>query len=394
MMKTTWYGRVVMTAGVLGLMAASYGVITFILDTGLPLPVALFGTGLLEGGVLAATADLYHKSRARGPVAKPRATAWVLATFSAWANLIHAPTGTAAGALVFAAFPLLGTWMIEYEVTNTKTRAGGRSGGIGPARVAAAAWRRGWTAAATGLGLDVHASDSDTERELAARRAARATYRLRLAQKTREKRSGLLTDRRVQARTRAAQRARERAAVATDQSQAVRLAMLMRELVHGPEHATEDWHDIAASASRVYGAPVVPIREHPPAHAPVATRDHPEREHGAQGVVSTREQPPAHGDVTTPRAPHVQTGREQDEHTPVSTPREHSAQGAVSMAVFNPLEQGPAATREQGEHTAATVAAAHREHPRASHRELAEQLGLSKSTVRRHRPVDHVNGSP
>lgn len=144
-----------------------------------------------------------------------------------------------------------------------------------------------------------------------------------------------------------------------------------------------------------------PDREHPPAHVPAGTRDHPDREHDVQGDVSTRTHPPAHGDVGTPHAPHAQTGRDQGEHTPVTTPREHGAHADVStpdrsprMAVFNPLDQGPAAAREQGEHTAATVAAAHRDHPRASHRELAEQLGLSRSTVRRYRPVDRVDGSP
>lgn len=100
--------------------------------------------------------------------------------------------------------------------------------------------------------------------------------------------------------------------------------------------------------------------------------------------------------VATPVATRAQTGRDQDDHPAVSTPGEHdhNTRGHTpQMAVFNPLDQGPAAAHEQGEHTRAAVAAAHREHPEASHRELADRLGVSRSTVRRHRPVDHVNGS-
>lgn len=238
----------VLVVGSAGLLAAAYGTVRALHAMGQPLPLALATSAAIEGGAIYLAADLYIRAREGRPALRPRLASWGYALASAWANATHPPTPDTSwtGALIFGLVPLLGLYLIEYQAHTDRAR-GHQEITAWPLRVAAAAWRRGWTAAATWLGVDVNASDTDTERELAARRAARATYRLRLAQQAGD------SERKIRRLTRASQAARERAGVASDPRQALRLAVLMRELVHGPEHAAGDWSDVTASASRVYG---------------------------------------------------------------------------------------------------------------------------------------------
>lgn len=248
----------VLAVGTAGMLAAAYGTVRALYAMGQPLPLALATSAAIEGGAIAFAADLYIRARKSRPATRPRVASWAYALASAWANATHPPAHASwTGALLFGLVPLLGLYLIEYQAQAERPAA--QDGAAAwPVRVVRATWRRAWTALATWLGVDVNASDTDTERELAARRAARATYRLRLAQQANAATASGRTARRLRRRNRTAQAARERAGVATDPVQALRLATLMRELVHGPEQAAADWHDVATSASRVYGGLLLP----------------------------------------------------------------------------------------------------------------------------------------
>jgi len=248
----------VLAVGTAGMLAAAYGTVRALYAMGQPLPLALATSAAIEGGAIAFAADLYIRARKSRPATRPRIASWAYALASAWANATHPPAHASwTGALLFGLVPLLGLYLIEYQAQAERPAVQDGTAAW-PVRVARAGWRRAWTALATWLGVDVNASDTDTERELAARRAARATYRLRLAQQENAAKPSARTARRLRRRNRTAQAARERAGVATDPVQALRLATLMRELVHGPEQAAADWHDVAASASRVYGGLLLP----------------------------------------------------------------------------------------------------------------------------------------
>lgn len=279
------------TVGAAGLLAASYGTIHFLSSVGEPLPVALLISAVVEGGAAALVVDLYARSATPGArVGKARVASWVFAAASCWANVTHSPASTWSGALIFGALPLLGLYLLEYQAGADRRERTHRSDpdrASWPVRVAVATWRRAWTGVATALGVDVNASDTETELALAARRAARATYRLRLALAADREHPTRRTARRVRRATRASQAARERAGVASDPGQAVALAVQVRELVHGPDSAADDWSDVAAAASRVYGSLVVPNRPSTPGQ--VVGHD------GARVV-----QPAVHGDRTPP----------------------------------------------------------------------------------------------
>lgn len=238
----------VLIVGTGGMIVAAFGTVRALHEMGQPLPLALATSGAIEGGAIYFAADLYIRSREGRPALRPRLASWGYALASAWANASHPPLpGTSAqGSLIFGLVPLLGLYLIEYQAHTDRAHTS-REVTAWPLRVADAAWRRAWTAVATALGVDVNASDTDTERELASRRAARATYRLRVAMQTET------SERKIRRLTRAVQVTWERAGVAADPRQAMRLSAMMRELVHGSDFAVGDWSDVTASASRVYG---------------------------------------------------------------------------------------------------------------------------------------------
>lgn len=243
----------VFAVGSAGMAAAAFGTVRSLIAWGQPLPLALATSATIEGGAIAFAADLYLRSRNGQPAGRPRAFSWAFALASAYANAAHPPSSTTgAGVVIFGLLPLLGLCLIEYQAHTTRT-VRIREAAAWPIRVARAAWRRAWTQAATAIGVDVDATDTAIERELAARRAAYATYRLRLAQLAYDAKPSRRAARVLRRRTRTAQAARSRAGVAADPAQAIRLAQHMRELVHGPEHAAGDWSNVAAAASRVYG---------------------------------------------------------------------------------------------------------------------------------------------
>lgn len=246
-------GGAALTVGVAGMGVAACGTVGALTAWGQPWPLAMATSAAIEGGAVALAADLYLRARAGHAVTRARIASWAYAVASAAANAAHPPSGASGvGALIFGAVPLLGLYLIEYQAHATRTTTA-RTTAAWPIRVARAAWRRAWTQAAAWLGADIDATDTAVERELAARRAAYATYQLRLTQLAHAHKPTRRAARRLRKRTRAAQSARSRAGVAADPAQALLLAQHMRELVHGPEHATGDWSNVAAAAARVYG---------------------------------------------------------------------------------------------------------------------------------------------
>lgn len=169
-----------------GIAVASFGVVMFLRDAGLPWPLAILGSVLVEGGIARFAMEVYRATRAGEDATVARRMVWLAVAVSAVANVTHAPVGSTVGSWVFAAFPLFGAMVVEFDASviarSRRTRQGGPPP-RGPAlsRLAAAAWTRLWATVAARLGLDVDASDTDVERSLRAQKAGRLLYALRMA---------------------------------------------------------------------------------------------------------------------------------------------------------------------------------------------------------------------
>lgn len=176
--------RLTFIVGGAGVAVASYGVVMFLRSVGLPWLVAILGSVLIEGGILTLTVKMYEAIGARRSHSATRNLAWLFVAASAWANITHPPGGTNhTGALVFGAFPVLGAVLIEFHAWTTGRRTAQRSDSeerVLP-RLLRACWCRLWAAAAARLGVDIHARDTDVERWLRARKAARQLHRLQQA---------------------------------------------------------------------------------------------------------------------------------------------------------------------------------------------------------------------
>ncbi|MFC9224642.1 hypothetical protein ACFT8W_28620, partial [Streptomyces hygroscopicus] len=154
-------------------------------------------------------------------------TAWLLVSFSASMNAVHAPNWWARP--VLAAIPGLAAWLIELQL-RTKLHhqrpdeAGGRPG---PVRLVVLLWQHAWAALFAMLGLDARTSSSAIARAALAQRAALRVYRLRLALEAKDAGTGprsLRRSRRQVERLRGrAQKALARADVAIDSGQSLAL---------------------------------------------------------------------------------------------------------------------------------------------------------------------------
>lgn len=269
-----WFARRVITlarvrsgtafvVGTVGLATAAFGTVRSLHAWGQPLPLAIMTSATIEGGAIYFAADLYMRTREGRAAGWARWLSWTFAAASSYANMAHPPSNTTgAGVIIFGLLPLLGLTLIEYQAFAGRIVAVVTSDAW-PVRVIRAAWRRGWTQIAAACGVDVDATDTTVERELAARRAAAAMYRLRRAQLAYDADPKHRGERRLRRRARQAQAARSAAAVATDPEQAVRLAQYMRDLVHGPEQAVGDWSDIPTAAARVFGREIPGLRPAP-----------------------------------------------------------------------------------------------------------------------------------
>lgn len=267
----TWGSkRLTMVIGGAGIAVASYGVVMFLRAVGLPWPLAVLGSAVIEGGILVLKLEGYRAIHAKGDHTPARNLAWLFVAASAWANFTHPPQGAdRTGALIFGLFPILGAALIEFNAWTLRRdlrRQAVRGDSAepsrpGPVRIAAALWHRGWAAASVRLGIRVDATDEDSDRALRAQRAARALYRLRLTAQ-REAIAGGRRKRRLARRLERerhrAQRALDLANVGTDRRQATTVASRVRAMVTAPELALGDWSDVRVVANTVADLTALP----------------------------------------------------------------------------------------------------------------------------------------
>ena len=189
-------------------------------------------------------------------------TAWTLVGFSAAMNAVHAPNWWSRP--VLAAIPALATWLIELQLRaklhhvhqGAVSPDEEESGRPGPVRLVVLLWQHTWSAIFAALGLDTRASSGAIARAALAQRAALRVYRLRLAlvadRGTRRHR------RRVARYRRQAQRALDRADVATDPEQALAVVRRLAALTRADDVARLDLTDTAAVLALLESLAVTP----------------------------------------------------------------------------------------------------------------------------------------
>lgn len=105
-----WLTRLI---GGSGVAVASYGVVMFLRDAGLPWPLAVLGSVLIEGSIARFAMEVYRAVRSREDAAVARRYVWLAVVASAAANVTHAPASGPVGSALFATFPILGAAVIE-----------------------------------------------------------------------------------------------------------------------------------------------------------------------------------------------------------------------------------------------------------------------------------------
>ncbi|SOD67058.1 hypothetical protein SAMN06297387_12848 [Streptomyces zhaozhouensis] len=192
-------------------------------------------------------------------------TAWLLVCFSAGMNAVHAPTGWAMP--VLGAIPPLAAWLIELKLRAKlyDPDAEDEEAKPGPLRLLILAWQHGWSTLFAVLGLDAADRGSQIARAAMAQRAAARVYRLRLAIEAQKRltaadgpRQRGRADRRVSKLRRVAQRAIDRADVATDPEQALALARRMAALTGVDGVAQATYSDAPAVMDMLETLAVVP----------------------------------------------------------------------------------------------------------------------------------------
>lgn len=193
-------------------------------------------------------------------------TAWTLVGFSGAMNAVHAPNWWARP--VLAAVPALAAWLIELQLrSKLHTAKPDEDGDVrpGPARLVALLWQHAWSGLFALLGLDARTSSSVIARAALAQRAALRVYRLRLALEAAAPAGGPRAVRRVQrrrARLRGrAQKALDRADVATDRGQALALARRLAALTRAEEVARLNYADAPAVLALIEDLAVTPAAQ-------------------------------------------------------------------------------------------------------------------------------------
>ncbi|AOP46054.1 hypothetical protein [Streptomyces lydicus] len=192
-------------------------------------------------------------------------TAWTLVAFSGAMNAVHAPNWWARP--VLAAVPALAAWLIELQL-RSKLHTPGRDEEEdvrpGPARLVALLWQHAWSGLFALLGLDARTSSSAIARAAMAQRAALRVYRLRLTLEAAAP-AGPRAARRAQrrrARLRGrAQKALDRADVATDRGQALALVRRLAALTRAEEVARLNYADAPAVLALIEDLAVTPAAQ-------------------------------------------------------------------------------------------------------------------------------------
>lgn len=189
-------------------------------------------------------------------------TAWTLVAFSGAMNAVHAPNWWARP--VLAAVPALAAWLIELQLRSklhTVKADEDDDARPGPARLVALLWQHAWSALFALLGLDARTSSSVIARAALAQRAALRVYRLRLALEAAAP-AGPRAARRLQRRRERlrgrAQKALDRADVATDPGQSLALVRRLAALTRAEEVARLNYADAPAVLTLIEDLAVTP----------------------------------------------------------------------------------------------------------------------------------------
>ncbi|WP_058046261.1 hypothetical protein [Streptomyces roseifaciens] len=189
-------------------------------------------------------------------------TAWMQVGFSAAMNAVHAPNWWARP--VLAAVPALAAWLIELQLRSKlhHQRPDEENARPGPARLVALLWQHAWSGLFALLGLDARSSSSAIARAALAQRAALRVYRLRLALESPDAGLRPRARRRTQRRTEKlrgkAQKALDRADVATDGAQALALVRRLAAITRAEEVARLDYRDAPAVLELIEDLAVTP----------------------------------------------------------------------------------------------------------------------------------------
>ncbi|WP_327157256.1 hypothetical protein [Streptomyces tubercidicus] len=190
-------------------------------------------------------------------------TAWTLVAFSGAMNAIHAPNWWARP--VLAAVPALAAWLIELQLRSklhAPKQGDEEDVRPGPARLVALLWQHAWSGLFALLGLDARTSSSAIARAAMAQRAALRVYRLRLALEATPVAGGPRAARRTQRRRERlrgrAQKALDRADVATDPGQSLALVRRLAALTRAEEVALLDYSDAPAVLELIEDLAVTP----------------------------------------------------------------------------------------------------------------------------------------
>ncbi|WP_085928648.1 hypothetical protein, partial [Streptomyces platensis] len=190
-------------------------------------------------------------------------TAWTLVGFSGAMNAVHAPNWWARP--VLAAVPALAAWLIELQLRSklhVPSRDEEDDVRPGPARLVALLWQHAWSGLFALLGLDARTSSSAIARAALAQRAALRVYRLRLALEAgapagRPRAARRVERRREKLRGRA-QKALDRADVATDPGQSLALVRRLAALTRAEEVARLNYSDTTAVLALIEDLAVTP----------------------------------------------------------------------------------------------------------------------------------------
>ncbi|MER6047564.1 hypothetical protein ABT168_08875 [Streptomyces sp. NPDC001793] len=173
-------------------------------------------------------------------------TAWTLVGFSGAMNAVHAPNWWARP--VLAAVPALAAWLIELQLRSKlhipdSDESDARPG---PARLVALLWQHAWAALFAAWGLDARDSSSAIARAALAQRAASRLYRFRRILNTQApagSRAKQRAERKREGMQGRAQKALDRADIATDRRQALAMARRMVTLTGVEDLAQLDYSD-------------------------------------------------------------------------------------------------------------------------------------------------------
>ncbi|MFF8369254.1 hypothetical protein ACF05W_10465 [Streptomyces lydicus] len=190
-------------------------------------------------------------------------TAWTLVGFSGAMNAVHAPNWWARP--VLAAVPALAAWLIELQLRSKLHTPKPDEDDLarpGPARLVALLWQHAWSGLFALLGLDARTSSSAIARAALAQRAALRVYRLRLALEASAPAGRPRAARRVERQREKlrgrAQKALDRADVATDSAQSLALVRRLAALTRAEEVARLNYSDTTAVLTLIEDLAVTP----------------------------------------------------------------------------------------------------------------------------------------